>query len=147
LWEGSYAFNTVGPMVKNPKLCATQEECYEMVVDGHCVLTVDGIASAIVQANEYPGLYVTKEAIPNTETEYNTFPMSTALDPTTKVALALWQHEATADIDLAMVGLEYLDTGDDDTSTPESTDGTSSGGHVLQSWFVGLCMLGLATLY
>jgi len=146
LWEGSYSYGIIEPMVDNPKLCATQAECYEMVADGHCVLTVDGIASALVQANEYPGLYVTREAIPNTETEFNTFPMSTALDPTTKVALALWQHEATFSIDLAMVGLEYLDTGDD-TSTPESTDGTSSGGYVLQSWSVGLCMLGLATLY
>jgi len=147
LWDGSYAFATLESMVDNPKLCATQAECYEMVADGHCVLTVDGIASALVQAKEYPGLYVTKEVIPNTETEYNTFPMSTALDPTTKVALALWQHEVTSDIDLAMVGLEYLDTGDDDTSTPESTDGTSSGEYVKQSWFVGLCMLGLAILY
>ena len=147
LWDGSYAYGIVGPMVDNPKLCVTQEECYEMVADGHCILTVDGVASALVQVKEYPGLYVTKEAIPNTETEFNTFPMSTALDPTTKVALALWQHEVTSGVDLAMVGSEYLDTDDADSSTPESTGDTSSGGYFKQSGLVTMCVLGLAILY
>ena len=73
-----------------------------------CILTVDGIASALVQVNEYPGLYVTKEAIPGTR-DFNSFPMSMSLDPTTKVALTLWQHEATDGVDSASVGSEYLD--------------------------------------
>jgi hypothetical protein len=75
-------------MVENPKLYVTQSDCYEMVADGQCVLTVDGIASTLVQVNEYPCLYVTEEVIPGT-TDFNTFPMSTGLDPTTKVVLAL----------------------------------------------------------
>ena len=146
LWDGSSSYDTVGPMVDNVKLCETQSDCYKMVADGRCVLTVDGVASALVQVNEYPGLHVTKEAIPGTM-DFNSFPMSTSLDPTTKVALTLWQHAAIDGVDLASVGSEYLDVTEDDETSSTSTPDTSSGEYVMQSWLVvGMCM-GLVSIF
>ena len=98
-------------------------------------MTVDDFASALVQSNNYPGLYMTEEAVPGT-LSYHALPMDTALDPTTKVALTLWQHEITLDIDLSRVGLKYLAMGESDSDP--SLQKTSATIHSVQSiWWIG----------
>ena len=138
LWEGSWSYDVVGPSIANLISCETQTKCYEMVMNGNCVLMVDSIGSALAQVDEYTGLYVTKDAVPGTM-EYLAFPMNTSLDPTIKVALTLFQHEATAGVNLALAGSEYFNMTE---YVPPSPTPTSGAGELLQAklWLVGTCV-------
>ena len=136
LCEGSYSAALLKSSIDNSVSCETQSDCYQMVADGQCYLTVDDFASALVQFSDYPGLYMTEKAVPGT-LSYHALPMDTALDPTTKVALTLWQHEITSDIDLSRVGLKYLSSMAGSDSDP-SLQKTSATMHSVQSiWWIG----------